>query len=81
MNHRDLLRPTLVGALTLLAAAAPRAIDDFVDAALAPQRLEPGTLGFVENRGQVDGRVLYYLPATHAAVYFTADAVVVDLRR
>jgi hypothetical protein len=36
--------------------------------------------GFIENRGQVDSRVKYYCPGSRAAVYFTQDAVVIDLK-
>jgi hypothetical protein len=36
--------------------------------------------GFIENRGQVDSRVKYYAPGSRAAVYFTQDAVVIDLK-
>ncbi|MFH1220090.1 MAG: SBBP repeat-containing protein [Candidatus Eisenbacteria bacterium] len=36
--------------------------------------------GFVENRGQVDSRVKYYAPGSRAAVYFTEDALVIDLK-
>jgi hypothetical protein len=37
--------------------------------------------GFIENRGQFDSRVKYYCPGTGAAVYFTEDAVVVDMKQ
>ncbi len=36
--------------------------------------------GFIENRGQVDSRVRYYCPGMGAAVYFSQEAVVVDLK-
>ncbi|MFH1219858.1 MAG: hypothetical protein V1694_05345 [Candidatus Eisenbacteria bacterium] len=36
--------------------------------------------GFIENRGQVDSRVKYYSPGSRAVVYFTQDAVVIDLK-
>jgi hypothetical protein len=34
----------------------------------------------IENRGQLDQAILYYATGAHAAVYFTSDAVIVDLR-
>ncbi len=36
--------------------------------------------GFIENRGQVDERVLYYGDISGVTVYFTRDAVVFDLQ-
>jgi len=36
--------------------------------------------GFIENRGQMDERVRYYLPSASVTVYFTADAIVFDLK-
>ncbi len=36
--------------------------------------------GFIENRGQVDPRVKYYCPGSQTAVYFTQDAVVIDVK-
>lgn len=36
--------------------------------------------GFIENRGQLDARVLYYLTGPGATVYVTAEALVFDLR-
>jgi hypothetical protein len=36
--------------------------------------------GFVENRGQVDARVCYYLQGPSVTVYATAEALVFDLR-
>jgi hypothetical protein len=36
--------------------------------------------GFIENRGQTDDAVRYYTLGSRAAVYFTADAVVFDLK-
>jgi hypothetical protein len=36
--------------------------------------------GFIENRGQVDSRAKYYCLGSRAAVYFTQDAVVIDLK-
>ncbi|MFH1843452.1 MAG: FG-GAP-like repeat-containing protein [bacterium] len=36
--------------------------------------------GFIENRGQVDQTVRYYVPGAQAAIYFTAEAVVLDLK-
>ena len=36
--------------------------------------------GFVENRGQVDARVRYYLQGPSVTVYATAEALVFDLR-
>ncbi len=36
--------------------------------------------GFIENRGQVDERVLYYATGPGATIYFTLDALVFDLR-
>jgi hypothetical protein len=37
--------------------------------------------GFIENRGQIDGTVQYYAPGARASVYFTRDAVVLDLKQ
>lgn len=39
------------------------------------------TTGFIENRGQVDSQVLFYCCGSGAAVYLTADAIVLDLRK
>lgn len=39
-----------------------------------------GATGFLENRGQVDERVLFYARGKTGAVYFTREAVVIDLR-
>jgi hypothetical protein len=36
--------------------------------------------GFIENRGQVDSRVRYYCPGSRATVYFTDQAVVMDVK-
>ena len=36
--------------------------------------------GFIENRGQLDDEVLYYARGGGASIYFTAAAVVIDLR-
>jgi hypothetical protein len=36
--------------------------------------------GFIENRGQVNETVRYYLPGSGVAIYFTPGAVVVDLK-
>jgi hypothetical protein len=41
-------------------------------------RAAPST-GFIENQGQVDSRVAYYMPGGRASIYFTKEAVVVDL--
>jgi len=38
------------------------------------------SVGFIENRGQVDEAVLYYALGPGGAVYFTRNAVVLDLR-
>lgn len=40
----------------------------------------PLTQGFIENRGQVDEEVLYYMEGQQASIYFTEEAVVLDLR-
>jgi hypothetical protein len=37
-------------------------------------------VGFVENRGQTDSRVLYYARGPRSSVYFTRDAIVFDSR-
>ncbi len=37
-------------------------------------------VGFIENRGQTDARVLYYAPGARSSVYFTRDAIVFDFR-
>jgi hypothetical protein len=39
----------------------------------------PVSQGFIENRGQMDEGVLYYAKGPQASVYFTRDAVVLDL--
>jgi hypothetical protein len=36
--------------------------------------------GFIQNQGQVDAKVGYYAPGAAAVVYFTSDAVVLDLK-
>ncbi len=48
--------------------------------AIAVQALGGIGTGFIENRGQVDSRVKYYAPGSRATVYFTQDAVVIDLK-
>ena len=50
------------------------------------QRQVVGTLGelplyFIENRGQVDKRVHYYIQGSDKTVYFTSDGVTYALRR
>ena len=35
---------------------------------------------FIENRGQVDDQVLYYATGSRASVYFTHEALVIDLK-
>lgn len=58
-----------IPALSLVVClAAPTALQ----AAAAP--------GFVENRGQLDARVLFYLAGPGATAYVTAEALVFDLR-
>jgi len=48
--------------------------------ALILSTVAPATgAGFVENRGQVDSQVLYYLPYQDAVIYFTENGLVVDL--
>jgi len=48
---------------------------------VAPPVCRAGVVaGFVENRGQVDPRVLYYMEGAAATVYVTAQALVFDLR-
>lgn len=49
---------------------------------LAPLAFSSTALGagFIENRGQLDDRVLFYAPGAGGTVYLTADALVVDLR-
>lgn len=39
-----------------------------------------GFTGFIENRGQLDEEVFYYAPGSVATIYFTRQAVVVDLK-
>ena len=39
-----------------------------------------GSVGFIENRGQVDMTVSYYADAAWASIYFTPEAVVIDLK-
>jgi hypothetical protein len=36
--------------------------------------------GFIENRGQEDDQVLYYMSGERASVFFTHDKVVIDIR-
>jgi hypothetical protein len=40
----------------------------------------PMSQGIIENRGQVDDRVLYYTKALGGTIYFTEDAVVLHLK-
>ncbi|MCP4545027.1 MAG: hypothetical protein GY835_01020 [bacterium] len=37
-------------------------------------------IGFIENQGQMAAAVRYYMPGTRAAVFFTPEAVVIDLK-
>ena len=37
--------------------------------------------GFIENHGQVNEAVRYYRPGSNASVYFTPDAIVIDLKK
>ena len=39
------------------------------------ERLGESELAFVENRGQQDARVAYYLPGSDTAVYFTSGGL------
>lgn len=36
--------------------------------------------GFIENRGQLDERILFYTHGSRISLYFTAEAVIIDLR-
>ena len=40
---------------------------------------DPVSNGFIENRGQIDARVLYYASGPRGGVYLTRDAIVLDL--
>ena len=43
------------------------------------EALEKLPLAFIENRGQVDGRVAYYLQGRGTTVYFTSQGVTIAL--
>jgi hypothetical protein len=46
----------------------------------APLCLADASIGFLENRGQLDEQVRFYAPGSGTTLYFTPDAVVIDLR-
>ena len=64
----------------LLLSAGLLAADSSARETMSLQTFGRATTGFIENRGQLDDAVLYYAPGSHVTVYFTAEAIVFDLK-
>ncbi|MBE9478694.1 MAG: hypothetical protein IMY80_01920, partial [Chloroflexi bacterium] len=80
MRSQDRFLRRVILASVLLVAGGLIAAESRADETSALGSFDGVTTGFIENRGQVDEAVQYYAPGSRVTMYFTAEAVVFDLR-